>query len=407
MTPQDSNSLLRALAKGRAVDHPDADLLTGFAEKSLLAREREAVMAHLAGCAECREVLHLSAVELEQAREFELVAAAPGMAAPAMMPAAASAPAPIERKGPRVVRVWLPWAAVAASIAIVSVVALRYGLKKTEPITAAPGSETIAVNAPPPKVSAPAPPTAAVSERRETRQEEAEKKARSAPAPVLQQQVAPQLAGSRNSATAARQSSPQQTAALDQMTTQNLIVSAGSIRAQNAPQIQAKGAPQESAQMALHGQASPPAPASLPASTGGPRGLTNALAGSFAKSANASLVTRPHWRIDDEGTSGACLRRWRHGRPWPSAIMRDCMLCRRWATWCGPAARTTCSIVRRTKVRRGRRCDCRRRTAQSTYSHTSDSTTRRRERSKPAMARHGRRPMAVQRGIDSSEPHHT
>lgn len=301
MTPQDSNSLLRALAKGAAGDHPDADLLTGFAEKSLLAREREAVMAHLAGCAECREVLHLSAVELEQAREFELVAAAPGMAAPAMMPAAASAPAPIERKGPRVVRVWLPWAAVAASIAIVSVVALRYGLKKTEPITAAPGSETIAVNAPPPKVSAPAPPTAAVSERRETRQEEAEKKARSAPAPVLQQQVAPQLAGSRNSATAARQSSPQQTAALDQMTTQNPIVSAGSIRAQNAPQIQAKGAPQESAQMALHGQASPPAPASLPASTGGPRGLTNALAGSFAKSANASLVTRPHWRIDDGG----------------------------------------------------------------------------------------------------------
>jgi hypothetical protein len=297
MTPQDSNSLLGALAKGAAGDHPDADLLTGFAEGSLLAREREAVMAHLAGCAECREVLSLSAVQLEP--ELELVAAG-GTAAPAMMPAAASAPAPIERKGPRVVRVWLPWAAVAASVAIVSVVALRYGLKKTEPMTAAPGSETIAVNAPPPKVSAPAPPTAAVSERRETRPQEAEKKSTSAPALALQQ-VAPQFAGSRNAATAARQSFPQQTAALDQMTTQNLIVSADSIRAQNAPQTQEKGAPQEQAQMALHGQASQPAPFAPPAATGGPRGLAPALAGSFAKSANASLVTRPHWRINSEG----------------------------------------------------------------------------------------------------------
>jgi hypothetical protein len=297
MTPQDSNSLLRALAKGAAGDHPDADLLTGFAEGSLLAREREAVMAHLAGCAECREVLSLSAVQLEP--ELELVAAA-GPAAPAMMPTPASAPAPIERKGPRVLRVWLPWAAVAASIAIVSVVALRYGLRKTEPMTAAPGSETIAVNAPPPKVSAPASPTAAVSERRETRPQEAEKKTRTAPALALQQ-VAPKFAVSRESAIAARQSSAPQTAALDQMTTQNLIVNADSLRAQNSPQGPGKSAPQESAPMAVHGQALQPAPVAPPAATGGPRGLTSALAGSFAKSANANVVTRPHWRINDDG----------------------------------------------------------------------------------------------------------
>ncbi len=299
MTPQDSNSLLGALAKGQAGDHPDANLLTGFAEESLLAREREAVMAHLAGCAECREVLHLSAVELEQEREFDLVAAA-GAAAPAMMSAVASAPAPIERKGPRVLRVWLPWAAVAASIAIVSVVALLYGLRKTEPMTVAPGSEAIAVNAPPPKVSASAPPTASVSGRREARPQETEKKTRTAATPALQQ-AAPQFALSRNAATAARQSSPQQPAALDQMGTQNLIVSADSIRAQNAPQEQGKGAPQEPAQKALHGQASQPAPFAPPAATGGPRGLAPALAGSFAKSANANLVTRPHWRINDDG----------------------------------------------------------------------------------------------------------
>jgi hypothetical protein len=299
MKPRDSNSLLRALAEGAPGDHPDADLLTGFAEGSLLAREREAVMAHLAGCAECREVLSLSAVELEQTHEFELVAAAPSMAAPAMMPAAASAPAPIKRKGPRVLRVWLPWAAVAASIAVVSVVALRFAYNKPEQIALAPQApKTVAVNAPP-VTSEPAPPTASVSERRET-QREAEKKTRTAPALALEQ-VAPQFAVSRKAAIAARQSSAPQTSALEQTTTQNLIVSADSIRAQNAPQTQEKGAPEESAQMALHGQASQPAPFAPPAATGGPRGLAPALAGSFAKSANAGLVTRPHWRINDDG----------------------------------------------------------------------------------------------------------
>jgi len=298
MTPQDSNSLLRALAKGGTGEHPDADLLTGFAEGSLLAREREAVIAHLAGCAECRKVLHLSAVELQQ--ELELVAAAPSIAAPAMMPAAASAPAPIERKGPRVLRAWLPWVAAAACIAIVSVVALRYGQKKTEPMTAAPGSETIAVNAPPPKAAASAPPTVSASERREPRAPEAAKKTRIAPTPSLQQ-GAPQFAVSRNAATAARQSSAQPPAALDQIATQNLIVSADSIRAQNAPQAREKSAQQESAEMALHGQASPPAPASPPASTGGQQGLTSGLAGSFAKSAHASLGPHAHWRINGDG----------------------------------------------------------------------------------------------------------
>lgn len=297
MTPQDSNSLLRALAKGATGAHPDANLLTGFAEGSLLAREREAVMAHLAGCAECREVLHLSAVELEQAREFELVAAAPSMAAPAMMPAAASTPAPIAHKGPRVLRAWLPWVAAAACVAIVSVVALRYGQKRTERMTAAPGSETIAVNAPPPKVAASAPPTVSVPDRRETQPRETEKKTGIAPPPALQQ-AAPQFAVSRNAATAARQSSAQPPAALDQMATQNLIVSADSIRAQSAPQAREKSAPQESAEMASRGQASPPAPVSPPASTGGPQGLTSGLAGSFA---NASLGPRAHWRINGDG----------------------------------------------------------------------------------------------------------
>ena len=37
--------------------HPDADLLTAFAEKSLSGRERESVLQHLARCGDCREIV--------------------------------------------------------------------------------------------------------------------------------------------------------------------------------------------------------------------------------------------------------------------------------------------------------------------------------------------------------------
>lgn len=40
--------------------HPDANLLTAFGERSLVGRERTAVLDHLSYCAECREVLALA-----------------------------------------------------------------------------------------------------------------------------------------------------------------------------------------------------------------------------------------------------------------------------------------------------------------------------------------------------------
>ena len=40
--------------------HPDADLLTAFAEQSLAGRERERVMEHLARCGDCRDVVALA-----------------------------------------------------------------------------------------------------------------------------------------------------------------------------------------------------------------------------------------------------------------------------------------------------------------------------------------------------------
>ena len=49
-----------------ASTHPDADQLAAFAEQSLLPRERDTILAHLAQCLDCREVLLLAAPASEQ-----------------------------------------------------------------------------------------------------------------------------------------------------------------------------------------------------------------------------------------------------------------------------------------------------------------------------------------------------
>ena len=46
--------------------HPDADQLSAFAEQALPAHEREATLAHLAVCAECRAVVALSLPAIEE-----------------------------------------------------------------------------------------------------------------------------------------------------------------------------------------------------------------------------------------------------------------------------------------------------------------------------------------------------
>jgi hypothetical protein len=42
------------------VDHPDTNVLTAFAEHSLLAAERQTVLAHLSRCVDCREIVALA-----------------------------------------------------------------------------------------------------------------------------------------------------------------------------------------------------------------------------------------------------------------------------------------------------------------------------------------------------------
>ncbi|HKR28013.1 MAG TPA: zf-HC2 domain-containing protein [Acidobacteriaceae bacterium] len=120
------NALRQELARSQtAGSHPDADLLTAFGENTLLAREREEVLAHLAQCAACRAVVHLAA-----APAYEPVTA----------PAAPS-------RSPR--RLWVPFFVTAgfAAAAVLTVILLH------RPASPAPPME-IATNARP---TAPAP----------------------------------------------------------------------------------------------------------------------------------------------------------------------------------------------------------------------------------------------------------
>src|SRR5215469_4122045 len=50
----------RMVANAQPGPHPDPDLLAAFSERSLSDRDRNLVLAHLAQCAECREVVVLS-----------------------------------------------------------------------------------------------------------------------------------------------------------------------------------------------------------------------------------------------------------------------------------------------------------------------------------------------------------
>jgi hypothetical protein len=45
-------------------EHPDADLLTAFAEDTLGSSERDRVLQHMSGCAECRQIIALAQPEL-------------------------------------------------------------------------------------------------------------------------------------------------------------------------------------------------------------------------------------------------------------------------------------------------------------------------------------------------------
>jgi hypothetical protein len=111
MSHSESNPLRRELARSpQAGPHPDSNLLSAFAEGALLERERQDVVAHLAACVDCRELLSL----------------ATGAAA---NPVAASRPFLLPRSAHPPLRTWLAWASIAASILVVCSAGLVYKQK--------------------------------------------------------------------------------------------------------------------------------------------------------------------------------------------------------------------------------------------------------------------------------------
>ncbi len=107
---QQERALPERSGSGQA--HPDADLLTAFAEQSLSAAERDGVLGHLALCGDCREVIDLALPAAEVEAEMDGVRAAP-------LPT-------------KTARSWLTaftapslrWAALAAGVAVAATVLL-------------------------------------------------------------------------------------------------------------------------------------------------------------------------------------------------------------------------------------------------------------------------------------------
>lgn len=105
--------------------HPDADLLTAFSEQTATVREREQVLAHLAVCTSCREVVSLAALPNEEAG----------------LPQAASEKRPIWE--------WplLRWGSLVASLAVV-VIAVYIGNNERRAAVSPMTSETAPLSQP-------------------------------------------------------------------------------------------------------------------------------------------------------------------------------------------------------------------------------------------------------------------
>jgi len=130
MQPESNNPLLQELARSQRAPadfeaHLDADLLAAYAEDTLLPPERNDVLAHLALCGECRQVLILA------------TAARPG-------PVEDASEQPIPRPVRTPLWGWLPWVATAAGIAAMSALLLFYPQKRLAPATTSTNGATTA-----------------------------------------------------------------------------------------------------------------------------------------------------------------------------------------------------------------------------------------------------------------------
>jgi len=139
--------------------HPDANLLTAFAEQTLSPTEREGMLAHLALCGDCRDVIALA---LPAADIVAALIAAEGEAV-----RATAVPTKAERNWLNATKfAWpsLRWAALAAGIAVVaSVLLLRSGkLNQAIPPSVNPRVAITAPSASGPQIASSVVPSSAV-----------------------------------------------------------------------------------------------------------------------------------------------------------------------------------------------------------------------------------------------------
>ncbi|HKD01622.1 MAG TPA: YCF48-related protein [Terriglobales bacterium] len=117
----------RMVATAKPGPHPDPDLLTAFAEQSLSRRDRNLILAHLAQCAECREVLVLST------------------------PLSEAVPQPSATRTRWLGWPALRWGALAACAALVAAVSLRQGVPPTRPAGSVQAVHRLGEPVPPPQ----------------------------------------------------------------------------------------------------------------------------------------------------------------------------------------------------------------------------------------------------------------
>jgi hypothetical protein len=143
----------RLRATSPELAHPDANLLTAFAEQSLLGIERDDLVKHLALCEDCREVLVLALPPVEA----EAIAAIAKMTAPIAADAESDR---ITRISTKTKKSWITvlagpsmrWAALAAGVVVAASLLLMHPGKLNQPIAPSvnqPVATTAAITASP------------------------------------------------------------------------------------------------------------------------------------------------------------------------------------------------------------------------------------------------------------------
>jgi hypothetical protein len=245
----ESNPLRQELARSQHDEpHPDADMLTALAEDSLLERERQQILAHLAACAECREILGTAAgAALDSEDDF----------VPLSLPRPAQLP-PWR---------WLPWGKIASCILVFCLAVLFYQRKPEFP----PSTEV------------------------------ATKEAVQLPSPALQQQPSPSAQKQVALGAAANRPLPQplpQPSRSQAMNAAN-IVRENQFESAKSSESSSGGLYQPSA---VAGQIEPPAEPVLKAAPApSAPAFVNTITARSLSSASITAAARSHWRIDSAG----------------------------------------------------------------------------------------------------------